>query len=305
MRAIFAILERAAESDTTVLVTGETGTGKDRAAESLHRLSVRRDKPYLVVDCCAMPAHLVEAELFGYERGAFTGADRDHAGAFEVADGGTLFLDEVGEMPLELQPKLLRAIEKREVRRLGSNQYRKVDVRVIAATNRDLRAEVNAQRFRSDLYYRLAVIEVRLPSLRERVEDIPMLVEAILPELDIQDPELLQSLRTPEFMARLRVSSWPGNVRALRNALERMVALQDTHLLEPGGGSNLVATIAPDLSVPLLIGKRRIAEGYERAYLVAMLRACGNNVSEAARRAKVSRFLLHRIIREMRGISSE
>jgi len=180
MRAVFAILERAAAGDATVLLEGETGTGKDAAAESIHEQSARRAKPLRVIDCGALPAQLIESELFGHERGAFTGAAAARAGAFEAADGGTVFLDEIGELPIELQPKLLRVLERREVKRLGATEHRAVDVRVIAATNRDLREEINARRFRPDLYWRLAVVTVVLPPLRDRSEDLPLLVDNLV-----------------------------------------------------------------------------------------------------------------------------
>ena len=176
-RMSFALMERAAAADVTVLLEGETGTGKSQAAESIHRQSSRRDHQFLVVDCGAMPPNLLESELFGHEKGAFTGALTRRVGVFEEARGGTVFLDEIGELPLELQPKLLRVLEAREIRRLGTNTYNSVDVRIITATNRDLRAEVNAGRFRSDLYFRLAVVKIPLPPLRQRSEDMALIVE--------------------------------------------------------------------------------------------------------------------------------
>ncbi|MCU1279866.1 MAG: putative sigma54 specific transcriptional regulator, partial [bacterium] len=189
MRGVFALLERAAATDATVLIEGETGTGKEGVAESLHRESARRQGPFIVVDAGAVPPDLLESELFGHERGSFTGALTAREGAFEAANGGTIFLDEIGELGADLQPKLLRALERREIKRVGSNRYVPVDVRVIAATNRNLRAEVNESRFRSDLFYRLAVITVRLPPLRDRVEDVPLLVDHILKQLGVADDE--------------------------------------------------------------------------------------------------------------------
>ena len=180
MREIFAILERVAPTDVTVLVEGESGTGKELAGRAIHGASTRADKPYVVFDCASVPRELAESELFGHKRGAFSGAVADRAGAFQQAHGGTVYLDELGELPLELQPKLLRVLETAEIRRVGDDTLRKVDVRVVAATNRDLTAEVRRGRFRSDLLYRLEVVKVRLPALRERLEDIPMLVEHLV-----------------------------------------------------------------------------------------------------------------------------
>jgi two-component system, NtrC family, response regulator GlrR len=219
-RASFALMERAASTNATVLLEGETGTGKSRAAQAIHQLGARKDKPFLVVDCGAIPATLLDSELFGHEKGAFTGAATRRIGAFEEAHGGTVFLDEIGEMPPELQPKLLHVIENREIRRVGSNRHAAVDVRVIAATHRDLRAEVNAGRFRSDLFFRLAVLKITLPPLRQRPEDIPDLVDATLKSLGA-DPAASALLKSPAFIAELQHATWPGNVRELRNHLER------------------------------------------------------------------------------------
>ena len=226
MRTAFALLERAAQSDVTVLLEGETGTGKGVAAEAIHRASTRAAGPFLVVDCGAIPPNLLESELFGHEKGAFTGAVARRVGAFEEASGGTIFLDEIGELAADLQPKLLRVLESKEYRRVGGNAMQKTDVRVVAATNRDLRAEVNAGRFRSDLYFRLAVVKVTIPALRERPEDIPITVETILRALGA-DEASAAALRTPEFFAALGHSAWPGNVRELRNYLERCLVFQE------------------------------------------------------------------------------
>ncbi|MBK9030936.1 MAG: sigma 54-interacting transcriptional regulator [Myxococcales bacterium] len=220
LRAAFALLERAAATTATVLLDGETGTGKGAMAEAVHAESARRDRPFVVVDCAALSPTLLDSELFGPERGAFTGAERARIGAFEEADGGTLFLDEIGELPLELQPKLLRVLESREIRRLGQDTRRPVDLRLIAATNRDLRAEVNAGRFRADLYYRLAVVKITAPPLRARPEDLPTIVGAILASLGAGADEVA-AITAPEMMARMAGSAWPGNVRELRNYLER------------------------------------------------------------------------------------
>src|SRR5262245_26867774 len=185
MHALFSLLRKAAATDSTVLIEGETGTGKEVTAQAIHDASDRRDGPFIVVDCGAIPGQLLESELFGYQKGAFTGAVSSRGGAFEAADGGSIFLDEIGELDVDLQPKLLRAIESRTVKRVGTTHYTAVDVRVLAATNRKLTDEVKARRFRSDLYYRLAVVHVKIPPLRERPEDIPLLMNAILTQLGI------------------------------------------------------------------------------------------------------------------------
>ena len=222
MRALFGMLEHVAPSDATILLTGETGTGKDLLARSIMARSRRNKAPFVVVDCGAMRWSLLESELFGHERGAFTGADSARKGAFELAHGGTLFIDEIGELPLEFQPKLLRVIETRTFQRIGSSKVHKVDVRLIAATKRDLEAEVAAGRFREDLYFRLAVVPVRVPSLRERREDLPLLAERLLASLNGGGPALTL---TPEAYALLDAHEWPGNVRELRNVLERAALL--------------------------------------------------------------------------------
>jgi DNA-binding NtrC family response regulator len=288
MRELFAVLEKLAPSDSTVLLTGETGTGKEITAQSIHDASPRADGPMVVVDCASLAPQLVESELFGHERGAFTDAVRARAGAFEIAHGGTIFLDEIGELPPASQAKILRVLEAREVRRVGSGHVRPVDVRVIAATHRDLRSEVNQGRFREDLYYRLAVIELRLPPLRERLEDLPILAGTLL--------ERLGAARAidEELIARLSASAWPGNVRQLRNYLERLVAL-DRDLPPPSSGDLAPPTIHAHLAYE---DARRIAlDDFERRYLVALVESCDDNVSEAARRAGLNRTYLHKLLR--------
>jgi DNA-binding NtrC family response regulator len=227
---VFDALDRIAGTDVTVTLLGDTGAGKEVLARTLHQRSRRAEGPFVVFDCGAVAPNLAESELLGHERGAFTGAVSAHAGAFERADGGTLFLDEIGELPLELQPRLLRALESREVRRVGGRHERRVDVRVIAATHRDLRVEVTAGRFREDLLFRLAVAVVRVPPLRARLDDLPDLVQALLSDLRHPDLRLAD-----ETLAKLRAHAWPGNVRELKNALSCAVALLDrgVTVLEP------------------------------------------------------------------------
>jgi DNA-binding NtrC family response regulator len=229
MADVFSVLRRLARTEVTVTLVGETGTGKDVTAHAVHEASARANAPFVVFDCGAVPPNLVESELFGHERGAFTGAHVEREGAFERARGGTLFLDEIGELPLDLQPRLLRALDNRSVRRVGGGKDRQVDVRIVAATNRDLAALVEAKQFRQDLYFRLAAAVVPLPPLRERLEDLPILVPQLLADLGrgfVHVPEATYEA--------LRAHSWPGNVRELKNVLSYALAFVDAGVLEPG-----------------------------------------------------------------------
>ncbi|MEP6864917.1 MAG: sigma 54-interacting transcriptional regulator [Deltaproteobacteria bacterium] len=292
IRAVIAELARVAPSDTTVLLAGETGTGKELAAESLHAASPRAGAPLLVVDCGALPPELLDAELFGHARGAFTGAEHDRAGIFEAAAGGTVLLDEVGELPLVLQPKLLRVLEAREVRRIGETSYRPVNVRVVAATHRDLRGAVNEARFRADLYYRLAVVEIRLPALRERRDDLALLVDTILEQLHATDHPLVATLRTPTFYEALAAHAWPGNVRELRNYLERCLALHAP--LPPAAHA---PPVDPHVAnEPLEQARERWVKVFEHAYLTDLLGKHDGNVTAAARAAGVDRAHLYRLL---------
>ncbi|RKH32568.1 sigma-54 interaction domain-containing protein [Corallococcus sicarius] len=298
-RASFERMACAAACYATVLLEGETGTGKSRAALAIHRAGTRASAPFLVVDCGALPANLLESELFGHEKGAFTGAIQRRVGAFEEADGGTIFLDEIGELPAELQPKLLRVLENREIRRLGSNTHQTVNVRVIAATHRDLRAEVAAGRFRADLYFRLAVVGIPLPSLRERPEDIPLIAERILAGLGAT-PEQLATLTAPRFVAQLQHAAWPGNVRELRNHLERCLVFQSA--LPPAMSASGVLDPAPppravDASLTYAESRRRALEAFERDYVEALLKLHKGKVSQAAAAADMDRVYLYRLLR--------
>ena len=293
MKKLFVQLEKVAASEADVLIFGESGTGKELVAGEIAQRGPRADKPLVVVDCGALAPNLVESELFGHARGAFTGADRDRVGAFEAADGGTVFLDEVGELPAELQPKLLRALESREVRRLGETKARKVDVRVIAATHRDLEREVNAGTFREDLFFRLAVIQLQVPPLRDRKEDIPILVRAFLDALRV--PEVEDALFPPRALAELAAHDWPGNVRELRNHVERCVVLQESTAPSkrrppPAAGV--------DLQVPYRLAKEKVLDAFEREYLSALLEATGGNMSKASRQAGMDRMHLTHLARK-------
>ena len=315
MQRLFAVLERVAASEIDVLVHGESGTGKELVATELVQRSARADGPVVVVDCGSISPTLVESELFGHVRGAFTGADRDREGAFEAAHGGTLFLDEIGELPLELQPKLLRALEAREVRRVGQTRMKRIDVRVIAATNRDLEREVNRGRFREDLYYRLAKVSVRVPPLRDRLQDIPLLVRTFISSLG-QDASSLFSAAVLEELQR---HDWPGNVRELKNYVERSVVLHDVPPPSRRSGTlraqgrafmgadapNADARLAlrePDparvdaaMDVPFRIAKEAAIAVFEKAYLGPLIERCNGNVSQAARAARMDRMYLHQL----------
>jgi len=303
-RQLFEVLQRAASSDATVLIEGETGTGKEAAAEAIHTQGARKNGPFVVIDCGAIPPQLLESELFGHERGAFTGAVSARPGAFEAASGGTIFLDEIGELTLDLQPKILRMLEGRHVKRVGSTQYNKIDVRVIAATNRSLRSEVQAQRFRSDLYYRLAVVQLKLPPLRERIGDIPILVNHVLDSLGVTEQPIAEKMRSPQFIERVTAYRWPGNVRQLRNYIERCVALDDPTLPPspdtiappPPRAPSHAPESAVDTSQPLRLAREQCVSEFERRYLEALLVQHKNNVTAAARAADVDRIHFYRLL---------
>ena len=294
MRQLFKLLTDVAQTNATVLIEGETGTGKELIAEEIHNHSPRKDGPLVVFDCGSVPRELIESMLFGHVKGSFTGAITDRKGAFAEAHGGTIFLDEIGEMALDLQPSLLRVLDKRAVRKVGSNTYEKIDVRVVAATNRDLRAEVAKKAFREDLYYRLAVIRVSVPPLRERGTDIPLLIQHFVNSFG-------QGLTvSPEDMARLVRHSWPGNVRELRNVIERAC------LLARGSSINLedalVSEAAPSLGIrtdlPFKEAKGQLVEMFEREYIEDLMRRHKMNLSAAAREAQIDRKHLRELIRK-------
>ena len=298
MREIFGLIEKIAPTDATVLIGGETGTGKDVIARTLHQLSRRAQGPFVVVDCGAVSSSLIESELFGHEKGSFTGAISARAGAFELATGGTVFLDEIGELSLELQPKLLRVLEARELRRVGGSKITKVDLRIIAATRKDLRSEVEKGKFREDLFFRLNVVPIVSPPLRNRREDISMLVDCFVLALGGTAGSISDSART----AMLR-HDWPGNVRELRNVVERALALggdPDVLLLpinpsSPGKGGEQM-TFSPELS--FRDTKERWTEQFERRYLTWLLRRAEGNISKAARDADMDRKYLHKLLRK-------
>jgi DNA-binding NtrC family response regulator len=283
MRRLLLSVERAAQSDAAVLLVGESGTGKEVIARALHDLGPRAKRPFVTVDCGALAPTLVASELFGHERGAFTGADRQHVGAFERASGGTLFLDEIGELPGALQANLLGVLERRRFRRLGGTQEISVDVRIVSATHRDLRAEVNAGSFRLDLYYRLAVVVMKVPPLRERADDVPLLVEHFLRECGHDGP--IGALISPAAMHALLQHHWPGNVRELRNLIEATVAMGEAPPLDgaPAGPR------AADVHLPYKDARAQVLREFEERYLRALLERTHGNVSQAAREARMDR----------------
>ncbi len=292
MRRLFGMLERVSISDATVLLEGETGTGKDVLARAIHEHSERSDRPFVVVDCGAMAATLVESELFGHVRGAFTGAAEDRAGAFEQAHGGTLYLDRVADMPLELQPKLLRVLESGTLQRLGDAGSRTVDVRVLAAAHCGLESRVRAGAFREDLYFRLAVLNARVPPLRERPEDVPLLARHFLREAGRVEFDF-----SPGLLEALRHHSWPGNVRELRNVVERALA-GDPDPLSPGGAVRAASSLgrAEFLEVPFKIAKEQLVEAFTCEYLTALLERVDGNMSEASRLARINRGHLYELL---------
>jgi DNA-binding NtrC family response regulator len=297
MRRIFALCERFAASDGTVLVEGETGTGKELLAAAIHEHSRRAGGPFVVVDCGAIPPTLVESELFGHARGAFTGAVEARAGAFEQARGGTLFLDEIGELPLAVQPVLLRALEDRTFKRVGDDRRQPLDVRVVAATHRDLREEVNRSRFRADLFYRLAVLRVRVPSLRERREDVPLLVRHFSEELA---GEREQSRLPDELVTAFASHDWPGNVRELRNAVQRAILLGDASRWRDGRDP-----AGDELDDALTFGeaKERAMARWEADYVRRLIERHGGNLMRASRAVGMSRNYLRKLAERygMRG----
>jgi two-component system, NtrC family, response regulator GlrR len=298
MRSLFAKLERAAGTPETVLLLGESGTGKELLARAVHESSPRGKGPFVVFDCSAVAPSLIESELFGYVRGAFTGAVANHTGLMEQANGGTIFMDELGELPLELQPKLLRALEARQVKPVGSNEWRSFDARLVAATHRDLRARVAAGTFREDLYYRLAVVEAVVPPLRDRKDDIPLLVERFLAA---QEPARNLGDLPPNALEMLRAHSWPGNVRELRNTVARLLIFPHLgeeaidRLAAPRGGGE-GGGLGALVKLPLREAREAVVEQFERSYVAAKLREHSGNVSRAAESMQVSRQFLHRLL---------
>ena len=308
MRRVFETIQKVAETDLSVMIRGESGTGKELVAQALHSTSSRRRGPFVAVNCAAINRELVESELFGHEKGAFTGADRRRIGRFEAADGGTIFLDEIGDMAPETQAKVLRVLEERQLERVGSTETIEVDVRVVCATHRDLDKEIEAGRFREDLYYRLRVVEIDLPPLRDRIEDFAALSDRFLNQVAERLDREKKTLGTAA-LARLARHGWPGNVRELRNVLERAAVLsagpeiaEEDLQLAPESGEVLPPT--PDLELPFADAKRQTVESFERQYLSQALREHEGNVSRTASAIGMVRQSLQQKIREL-GLKTE
>ncbi len=310
MQEVFALIERIAPSNVSVLITGESGTGKEMVARTLHSLSPRKSRPFVAVNCAAIPETLIESEIFGHEKGAFTGAMERRAGCFELAEEGTLLLDEIGEMPIGTQAKLLRVLEERTLRRLGSKIESPVDVRVLAATNKDPGAAVSDGHLRADLFYRLNVFNIHMPPLREHKEDIPTIVEAMIQDMNQKHGRQITGV-SGEMLQRLMASDWPGNVRELRNTIERAVVLGgegllEAHHLPPGFGKSsdkLPEPEVPENAIHIAIGST--IDDAERKLILKTLEAHGNNKTRAAETLGISLKTLHNKLKEYGSSSSD
>ncbi len=309
MQKVFELMHRAAHSHATVLITGESGTGKELVARAIHCAGPRKDRRFVAINCGAIPENLIESELFGHKKGSFTGALTDRRGLFEEADGGTLFLDEVGELPLPLQVKLTRVLQQRGVRRIGESHERSVDVRILGATNIDLKEAVNEGRFREDLYYRLNVFPVLLPALRERREDIPLLAALFLDRYQSGRTQPVSGF-TPEALSALVSYDWPGNVRELENAIERALAVTDSSRISVHALPDEVArkgmsrSISTTRSLTYQQVVKLATDRASREYLIALMRDTNGNVSKAAVCAGIKRESLHRLLKRY-GLHSE
>ena len=308
MRRIFGILEKISPTNISCVINGETGTGKELIAKAIHANSQRAKRPFVVFDCSAVAETLIESELFGHEKGSFTGATTTRQGAFEVANGGTIFLDEIGEMNLDLQPKLLRALEQGEIKRVGADKPRHVDVRVVCATNRDLREEVKKGRFREDLYFRISVVQIHLPPLRKRMDDLETLVKHFI-EVNLKaghERKKTVSDIDDEALRLLHDYSWPGNIRELKNAVDRGISFCEgttitvKDLPEYLRERSVVTGSAPkvDGAMPFKEAKERWIESFERDYLIELLRKNQLNISKAAKEAGIDRKSVQRLLKK-------
>jgi len=309
MRRIFALLDKVSPTDATILITGETGTGKGAVARSIHDQSRRSSKPFVIVDCGAISRNLIESELFGHEKGSFTGATHQRRGALEMCAGGTLFIDELDDLPLDVQPKLLRALDEREICRVGSNKPLRLDLRVVAATKKELREAVARGEFREDLYYRLSVVTLTLPPLRERIEDVPLLAGSFFDNAENPWDSLPASLRES-----LLSHTFPGNVRELRNLLERAAYLEGVDAVDPSvfpteiRGPHAVETefrLTADYMKPFKEAKEALVERFEREYLKRLMVRNQHKVARAAREARIDRKYLYMLLSKHQLSSNE
>jgi two-component system response regulator AtoC len=301
MTAVFDLVRKAARSEANILIQGESGTGKELIARAIHAQSARAAEVFVPVDCAALPDALLESELFGHERGAFTGADRTKPGMIEVADRGTLFLDEIGELPQALQSKLLRALQERQIRRVGGTKFVNVDIRLVSATNRDTAELVRKGEFRDDLFYRVNVITIMLPPLRERAGDVGLLAHHFLRRYGRNREHSLEGIE-PEALARLEAHAWPGNVRELQNVIERACVLTDGPMIRVRDlpdhvrGRGRPAPAIPGKDLPLAQAREAWLQAFAQGYLTDLLRRHGGNISQAAKTAGVDRKTLHRLL---------
>ncbi len=304
MRRIYSIIEKVGPTDVTALIEGESGTGKELIASAIHEKSKRNKKPFVVFDCSAVAENLIESELFGHEKGSFTGATGMRHGAFELADGGTIFLDEIGELTLELQPKLLRVLESRTIKRVGGDRPINVDVRVVAATNRNLEAEVKKGAFREDLFYRLNVVPIHLPPLRRRKDDIEMLVDHFIEEYTKQNPDKKVQGVTVPAMEILKSYDWPGNVRELRNTMSRILSFMEGEKITPDDVPERikVPVAKAELDIREDLGfkdaKEQWISTFEKQYLQEVLKRNNNNISATAKEAGIDRKSVQRLIKK-------
>lgn len=299
IQEVTELIKRVSQTDANILITGESGTGKELVAKAIHARSLRESMPFVPVDCAALPENLLESELFGYEKGAFTGANTSKPGLFETAHGGTLFLDEIGEIPMTMQAKLLRAIQERQVRRLGSNKFISIDVRIISATNRDIKKGILGETFREDLYYRLNVIQINVPPLRERRGDIPVLTSHFAGKFAALNKKNITGI-SPDAMEVLESYLWPGNVRELQNIMERAVVLCDADKITMGDLPKEICTAPPLPPVENLQykdAKEAWLAAFERNYLTSLLNGTSGNISRAAQKAGIDRKTIHRLIK--------
>ncbi len=301
MQELYRLIEKVAPTDSTVLILGESGTGKELVAKAVHNRSTRKDEKFIAVNCGALPRELIESELFGHEKGSFSGAHQRKMGLIESADGGSLFLDEIGDLPLELQVKILRVLEQKEIRRIGSVNSNSVDVRIIAATNRDLQDDIEAGTFREDLYYRLSIMDIPLPPLRERKEDIPLLADHFITRFNQKMNRSIEGI-TPDALRVLMNYPWPGNVRELENTIQRCMILRDSGEIQrddlPAGLSANNKPNHSDIMDPTQISFQKAREIFEQRYLQQLLESNKGNVTQSALMAGLSRRYLQELMKK-------